>query len=531
LIAFGATCATTGLWRARGSLENGTFTPVLAAVPAYGQTTLYSCPATGAHAALLRELDGWTKDNGGKISPPESDGRLCATAATLVGWAKGKGSPPASLVASVAAFFGVAEVGLKTLFTTIDNDGRSGEEIAAIGSLALDTAAQWVGDLGAGHIGLATYRLQKGTTAIAVVFAPSRFEMEPVARRLAAGEHATIHGKLLTGYTRPTVMVSDARGLLVATDSKTAEFQAEVVCGQNPGTMLVEIRGEQVIEPRVLAQFPVVCAAEPPVAFAVASEPQGSVDPTAAAKRLFDLANRERTELSLTPLVWNDTIAQVARAAGEALKSQVEGGQGKPVDVVAQLTQAGWASPTILENPSQSTSVAEIQASYMASAVHRSNILNAEITHAGIAVLPAKVGTIQSFVAVQIFLRELAPVDVEATREKLKDAIFQKRTGLKAPALTLNPALTALAQKFADELAKAKGAIATKQEQELTEPIYRKFLNAKLVMGAKAEPLDLIGEVDLKTAGDSLGIGVASGQHPTLGKNTPYLVILIAKKK
>jgi hypothetical protein len=48
-----------------------------------------------------------------------------------------------------------------------------------------------------------------------------------------------------------------------------------------------------------------------------------------------------------------------------------------------------------------------------------------------------------------------------------------------------------------------------------------------MVTGAKQEPLDFAEEPQIVSSGRSLGVGVAQGRHPVLGRNATYVTIMV----
>jgi hypothetical protein len=49
-----------------------------------------------------------------------------------------------------------------------------------------------------------------------------------------------------------------------------------------------------------------------------------------------------------------------------------------------------------------------------------------------------------------------------------------------------------------------------------------------VVAGAKADPLEFAEEPIVVGGGNLVGIGVALGLHPNLGKNAPYVVEIVS---
>jgi len=523
LLLLASGCAR-GTKMARGVIEAGTLRPAAPAVAVYGPSATLTCPSGGALKVLQKGLQDWAKQTGGAV--PQPDGRLCAVASTLVGWGDGPAVPPMSVVAFTLAHFGVAESGTRMLFTTV-----SVEDSKTIGRQLKDSVVEWLAEDPKGTLGLATYRIKKGTTAVALLFLPSAVELAPVPRTLALNASAQLVGKVLPPYEKAVVLASDNSGKLSTTKSEGADFKAELKCTGRPGDIIVEVRAERDGQPRLLDSFTVGCAKPAPANVIVPPAPELPADPAAAEQQLFELANRERAAFGVPQLAADGAIAKLARTIAESLRAQARGGSAPAIDVVGALGEAGVVSSAIVHNPSRSLSISEAQAGFLASPVHRSNMLNPEVTHAGIGVaVDDQEGTKSVFVS-ELFVRELLPVDVASVRTKLEEAISKRRSEAHASVLTPDETLTDVAQKYAEELAKNFGEVQPKREEDLTAPLFKKFKNAKIIMGANPEPLELVNDGDVVAAGDVVGVGVASGTHRTLGKNTPYVVIFVARKR
>jgi hypothetical protein len=52
-----------------------------------------------------------------------------------------------------------------------------------------------------------------------------------------------------------------------------------------------------------------------------------------------------------------------------------------------------------------------------------------------------------------------------------------------------------------------------------------------MLAGASAAPLEFAKEKKVLASGKALGVGLSQGDHPTLGKNTFYVVILFGEPR
>jgi hypothetical protein len=145
-------------------------------------------------------------------------------------------------------------------------------------------------------------------------------------------------------------------------------------------------------------------------------------EPSPAERTLLQLANQRRAEQGIAPLAWDPALAQAART--HATRMMHESGPldhqypGEP-NVIARAAEAGAHFSTVSENlAAGGPNAAALQQKWMSSAVHRSNILDPNLTVIGIAVLEDR-GTLY---AVEDFGRNvpfLRQNDVEKQAQKL----------------------------------------------------------------------------------------------------------------
>ena len=110
-----------------------------------------------------------------------------------------------------------------------------------------------------------------------------------------------------------------------------------------------------------------------------------------AERTLFTLTNSIRAQYRLPPLSWDPALAAAARAhAGRLLRESgplEHQNPGEP-DLVARAAQAGAHFSTVSENLARrGTTPAELEQTWMATPVHRTNLLDPHLTSTGVGVL------------------------------------------------------------------------------------------------------------------------------------------------
>ncbi|HEX9574079.1 MAG TPA: CAP domain-containing protein [Myxococcales bacterium] len=523
-VLFLAGCAGAGAQRAgAGAVAAGKFTPAGAQAANYGPDPQRTCPAT----SIGRYIASDSADEAKKIQKPapQADGRLCAVAESLLGWDEQQ-NPPESLLSFLAFHFGIPSGIPRVVLATIDS-----EDPKDLGARLNEAVMQYVrSTAGQVRYGWATARGARGGTKVSLAMQDPPLELEPLPRKLDPKAEATLSGRLLGPLQNPKVLISDPRGKLQQPESKPGkEFSVPVSCGGRKGRIAVEIRGEEQGQPRIAANFPVFCGIDPPTS-AQLPTPGGEV--AQQERTIFEQINAERTEAELPPLKWDDKVAQVARSVSEN-EAKGGGGGSATADLAQRLKAAGIASPVVLVNPGAARTAEDVQRLFSLSPIYRANYMSTDATSAGTGVANGKdpQGGNVAFVT-ELFVRELGQVDVATVAPKLRETINKKRASAGMPASKDDPVLDKVAQEYAQALAAANGNISDAKHSQIVSPLYKTFRTVDFLSGAKADPAEFADEKTVITSKEkAMGIGVGQGNHPVLGKNATYVVLLFGTRK
>jgi len=525
-VLFLAGCAGAGAQRAgAGAVAAGKFTPAGAPAANYGPDPQRTCPST----TIARYVASDTADQAKDIQKPapQADGRLCAVAESLLGWDEQQ--PVPEIVRAFVAFHhGVPTSIPRVLLASLQELENPRELAARLDEVVMQYVRSAAGEV---RYGIATAPGSRGGTKLSLVMQEPQLDLvEPFPRKLDPKAEATLSGRLLGAHENAKVLVSDPRGKLQQPESKPGkEFRVPVSCGGRTGRMAVEIRAERQGQPEVLANFPVACGTELPTSVDV---PAPGGDPAQKERAIFEQINAERTEAGIPALKWDDKVAQVARSVSES-EAKSGGGGAAVGELEARLKAAGIASPIVLANPAATRTAEEAQRRFSLSPVYRANYMSTDATHGGIGVVIGKdaQGGNVAFVT-ELFVRELAQMDVAAVAPKLRETINKKRASAGMPASRDDPILDKVAQEYAQALAAANGNITDAKHSQIVSPLYKTFRTVDFLSGAKADPMEFADEKTVLTSKEkAMGIGVAQGNHPVLGKNATYVVLLFGTRK
>lgn len=530
LLAAGCAVGMAANKRSPGVIENGVFKPTRPTAATYGPDPSLACPERGINGLVEAELAGQAR----------LDGRLCAVADTLLGWAGSDSDvPPESVLAVISNDFGLPQTVRKLVITNINTaervprgppvEGASEQDVA---SMIVQPIRSFAATAQVPRYGLVTERVKQGVTRVVLVMQDQTLEIKPLPRKLNPGQTATLSGTLLGNLQNPKVQYTDAVGKFEKVEPQAGKaFTTEIKCGDRPGRIVVQVAAEQEGADVLLANFPVGCGTDLPIAAAVppAGGKQATVtDPEAAAKELAERVNQDRTAAGLKPLQVDADLSKVAwslaedRATGKGTTSE---------EVQRRLRALDISAPTILVSEAQAFSAEDAWMRFSNSPPDRANAMNPDMTQVGIGVAPGPAVNNRPMVIVtHLYLKQLPPPDAEEVKANLYKAIARRRSDARAGAVTKDPQLEQVAQAYASEMGKRKGSVPREKVAEIEAPLYKAFATVNEIGGVKADPGEFAEEPGIVSDAKLVGVGVGIGTSPQFGKNSTFVVILMGKK-
>jgi uncharacterized protein YkwD len=520
-----------------GKLEGGNFVPGRAGASRFGADPDLACPRSTLASMIQEQAEEVGRAT--KREVPRPDGRLCAMAETFLGWDL-KEPPSEAVVTFVSQHFGLPLPTQRPAIVVIDSDDPSvlSEKILQpLGNFALAVAMP--------RYGFATRRIRSiptgergrtiGQSRVVLVVLDASLALDPVPRRLAAGEKARLAGSLVGGFENPRLSWSDASGALSApTVPPGKTFAAEVACGDRPGLIRVDIRGERDGAQVTLGRFPIACGTDLPTSVALAGPEPWPGDTAGQERKMLEAINGERESAGLPPLGWDDALAGVARDIASDTRDAIQKGNfSTPGDVLERLKKVGIATAVVVQNPGLAASAQAAFQQLAGSPPHRANMLNKEVNKAGIGVVMGTTADGKAVAVVdQLFIKDVPAQDLGGMKKQLLEAVGQKRKDSRQPPLAADPALDEVAGRFASEMAASAGELPKARRDEILAALNKGWKTVHMTPpGAKADPLDFAEEPEVTAAGKFVGVGVAKGMHPTLGRNALYVTILVGAKR
>ena len=239
--------------------------------------------------------------------------------------------------------------------------------------------------------------------AVAVLTA-AEVSFAPVPRHAHIGAALQLRGSLVEPLRRPRIAVTKPDGTTQNLIGQGALFDFTVALPL-AGTYAVEVIGDGVLGPSVLANFPVyVDTVEPALP---AERPVELVTTAAAAEvELLALINAERARAGVRPVTPWPALAAVARGHSQDMAAHQFIAHVSPTLGTSEdrLRRAGIVFAQMGENIGIASTTAEFHAGLMASPGHREVILNPAFTHVGIGVALQLLGAAYVPVATEDFV-------------------------------------------------------------------------------------------------------------------------------
>ena len=516
--------------RSPGVLENGSFRPSMAPVANYGPNPALTCPERG--------INGLVADEVGGAAQPEA--RLCAVADTLFGW-EGTGAdiPPDNVLGVISSDFGLPQQVRKVVLSTVNTAERgslgdvAGASDKDVATMIAEPIKSFASSAQVPRYGLVVQRIKKGITKISLVMQDQNIEMKPLPRKLNSGQTATVSGTLAGKLSNPKVQYTDAVGKLERPTAQPGkEFSAELKCGDRPGRILVQIVGQQEGADVLLANFPVGCGIDLPVAAAVApaggKQAAATTDPAAGEKQLLEKINQDRSTAGLKPVELDADLSKVARSLSD---DRAKGKGTTAEEVQRRLKELDISAPLLLVSEAQAFGAEDAYMRFSNSPEDRANAMNPDMTQAGIGIAPTPpVDGRPMVIVTELFLKQLPPPDAAEVKANLYKAIERRRSDARAGAVTKDPQLEQIAQAYASEMAKQGGKVPKERIAEIEAPLYKSFATVNELGGVKSDPLDFAEEPAIVGDAKAVGVGVGVGGSPQFGKNSTYVVILLGKR-
>lgn len=372
--------------------------------------------------------------------------------------------------------------------------------------------------------------------SVAVVLLSWRWlDLEPVPRRVEAGQTLSIRGRLLGDHRNPALVVarpdSDVRRLPAGGGP---DFDVRVPT-DGPGIYQVEVVGRGAHGDTVIANFPVYAGTDVPRTMRLdATRDAGGRDVDSVRRELLDLLNATRRAQGIPEVREHEGLRDVALAHSRDMVEHDFIGHTSPSSGTAadRVRTAQLQTGLVLENIGRGYNAAEIHRGLMESPGHRANLVNRDVSHIGIGVVAQPEGSRSAFVITEVFIRMAERVDLNGAPAHLVELINRARSARGAGPLAAEDHLNEAAQAAATRFFEDPSASQQDTVDDASGSLRRFAIAYRRIGGVMA----IVGDIDeagqLEPTLDPdvrrIGIGVAQGTRPDTGPNAIAVVIVLA---
>jgi len=369
---------------------------------------------------------------------------------------------------------------------------------------------------------------------VLVALQESNVTTKPILRELPRGGSTAIEGRLGKGFSKPHAFHTDEAGdvhKMSVGQLGASGFRTLFSCGAHVGRQQVEVTASDTTGSTVLANFPIWCAEAAPKSIRIADAANDPPPKTRdeAEERMLVLVNNDRARQKLPALALDTRLTSIARLHSDEMLRTGTVAHVSPTTGSAgdRVKAGGVGTAVILENVARAYGVAEAELGLMNSPGHRANLLSDEVTHVGIGITLGKdVAGRRELLVTQVFIKIPKKIRAADVRKQVAAKIQSIKT------MTASPELRKVAQTFATELANGVSTPeASKHASKSLDSSARGFARVSTLVTTVADvaSFDPTGSLGGANVGYH-GIGIAQGDHPVMGEDAIYIVILLGQK-
>ena len=369
-------------------------------------------------------------------------------------------SPPESVSTFLLHSSGAPEASVARYVLHTNDDSE--EVIERAIDEALDQVGAGPGALYFG-VGEADTPGERHRRRIVVLTARRTFEIDSAPRFAALNDRWVMRGKLPVGFRDPVGTVLHPTGELAEVEVKTrgSSFEVAVQTGQIAGAMHVGVDGIGASGPGKLLQLTVDVGRALPRSLTVeiAENDPSFATIDEAERHAVALLAADRRAAGVPRLAVDPELVAIARKHSEEMRDLEYFGHQSPQTGLAadRLRVARYRATTSGENLAKNDSLAEAEASLLASVGHRANLLSDQFTHVGVGVARSiERGQTQWYVT-QLFAKRADPIDAAEVLGKIVARLRDARDAGGAAELELSDVLDEVASEGAEQAATDPG--------------------------------------------------------------------------
>jgi uncharacterized protein YkwD len=420
---------------------------------------------------------------------------------------------PPSLITNLLIWNGLVDPDPTLYLITLDDLGCLNETFACFDRVT-ELVTRVVGGGGQSNstvgVGVA---IHEGEVRVVVATVRRSLLLQPLDIKMSLEGRSVIRGQHGGAQTNLRLERIDARERWSSTPIEVLDgsFVVTTACDAGAGIYQVEILGEGVYGPEVLANFSLFCEQDPPTQITYERDTiyQGD-DLKQVTDLVYALLNRDRRQHGVQELAWDEAVATVAEGHSEDMRDSRYVGHISSVtgDAGQRLREAGINGRLLRENVARGYGAVGIHYYLMHSPAHRKNILAPDVTHVGIGVAVSAPQGSDNDGPLSLYLTQNFVARSSDPTGTLRDTVDQDREFLALPPIAWHPGLSKVAEQQATRLARGEPLLTRKQilSFKACTPFHSFFMR-----GMGPEPYETIMQREIWRSMDGVarvGVGV-----------------------
>jgi len=172
-------------------------------------------------------------------------------------------------------------------------------------------------------------------------------------------------------------------------------------------------------------------------------------------RQMLDLVNRDRAQAGLSPLEWDSSLADIARAHSLDMKTAGFFSHDSPGTGTLQdrLDRAGYLALEARENLASAPTVDKAEENLLASPSHRANLESKGMTHVGVGIVQGdRFGDARMLTVTQVFAKPATKQSADEVATTVLAAVERARKQRRVRSLEPHGVLEELARHHVDEI-------------------------------------------------------------------------------
>jgi uncharacterized protein YkwD len=305
-------------------------------------------------------------------------------------------------------------------------------------------------------------------------------------------------------------------------------FESTVCFDKGPGEYSVEITASGSLGPLVADLMHCYAGVEyPPPAMPQKKAPVPA-DIHKGEQLMFNLLNKARAEAHVPALVYDDRLAETARLHSEDMFRDKYFAHDSPTlgTLGTRMAKAGITARKFSENIANNQDLASAHRELMESPGHRKDILDPDLTRAGVGIVRADNGQL---LVTEDFLGDYQSYDTAALAAQLIQSLNDARESGHVAALTESSALSDIAIEYSRAMM-ASGKLGQSKVQALVPQRKLRLKLVQVAMLESADPGKAAQFVEaLKARYQEVGVGIVQSDSPS-GVKMLWTTVLLGER-